>query len=238
MRRKIQFAQHHFYHIYNRGVDKRKIFLDDVDYLRFLQGLKDFNDIKIIGSIYLKKTREKINFRSLAPKVFRSEAPKNPKEPLVKILCYCLMSNHFHLLLEPLTENGISGFMQRLGTGYANYFNLRYERTGGLFEGPFRAVLVERDSQLMHLLRYIHLNVLNLLESNWREEGIKDWEMAEEFLKNYRWSSHPVYLSESDSQIIDKGIFSELFSDRKSYQDFLKDWAVKDLPSLNGLSLE
>lgn len=232
--RKAQFIEYYFYHIYNRGVDKRKIFLDDFDYVRFLESLRDFNDIEISGGIYLKNIR-----RRTKKKKFGSLTPKEvPKRPLVRILCYCLMPNHFHLLIEQLEENGITEFMRRLGTGYTNYFNLKYERSGRLFEGTFRSVLIEKDEQLSHLLRYIHLNPLDLLESNWRERGIEDLEKAERFLEKYHWSSHPVYLWELNSQIIDKGIFRELFVEKDVYQNFLRDWAVKNLSYLDDLILE
>jgi len=228
-RRKIQFSEYHFYHIYNRGVDKRKIFLDDFDYIRFLESLRDFNDVEVTGGIYLKK---------FARKKFGRVAPKKPKRPLVRILCYCLMPNHFHLLLEQLEEDGITEFIRRLSSGYANYFNLKYERSGRLFEGPFQAILVEQDKQLTHILRYIHLNPLDLFDSNWRENGVKDSEQAERFLENYRWSSHLAYLWERQSEIIDKGIFNELFKEKKEYQNFLRDWVVKDLSYLDNLILE
>jgi len=231
--RKIQFVENHFYHVYNRGVDKRNIFLDDFDYIRFLESLRDFNDVEIVGSLYLKSIREK-RFRSKAPK----KASEKQKRPLVRILCYCLMTNHFHLLLEQLEERGITEFMHRLGTGYTNFFNLKYERTGRLFEGPFQAVLIEQDNQLNHILRYIHLNPLDILEPGWRENGIKDLERVEKFLENYRWSSHLAYLSERESQIINKGIFDELFKGKTDYQNFLRDWVVKDLSYLKNLILE
>ncbi len=228
--RRIQFVKYHFYHIYNRGVDKRNIFLGDFDYIRFLESLRDFNDLEIVGSLYLKAMRER--------KKLRSATPHNLKRPLVRILCYCLMPNHFHLLLEQLEENGITEFMRRLGTGYTNYFNFKYKRTGRLFEGPFRAVLVEQENHLTHLLRYIHLNPLDLIEPAWRKEGVKDLEKAESALVKYRWSSHTTYLLERKSQIIDKGIFGELFKDKKDYQVFLRDWAIKGLSYLNDLILE
>ena len=204
--RKIQFANDYYYHIYNRGVDKRKIFLNDFDYIRFLESLRDFNDIESVGGIYLKKIRDR-----------RFGGTTSKKEPLVRILCYCLMPNHYHFLLEQLENNGITGFMRRIGTGYSRYFNDKYERSGTLFESRFQAVLVERNEQLEHLLRYIHLNPLDVLEPNWRESGIKDVNKAEKFLEKYRWSSHLAYISDRPSKIIDKGIFKELFKRQKQF---------------------
>jgi len=228
--RKIQFENGYYYHVYNRGVDKRKIFLEDFDYIRLLEGLRDFNNVEMVGSLYLKRMREKSKKQEL-----RSATPK---KPLVRILCHCLMPNHYHLLLEQLEESGITEFMRRLGTGYTNYFNLRYERTGRLFEGAFKAKLIKQQIQLEHVLRYIHLNPLDTSEPEWRNHGIKDFEKAEKFLRNYRWSSHLAYVSDRPSEIIDKGIFNELFEDKKEYQDFLKGWAAEDMSYLEGSTLE
>ena len=171
MRRKVEFAVGYFYHIYNRGVDKRNIFIEDRDYIRFLRILSVFNNVERCCSFH--------------------RGPSSQK--LVGVLCYCLMPNHFHLILTPLVENGIQKFMRKVGTGYAMYFNEKYKRTGSLFENRYKAILIDSDSYFLHLTRYIHLNPVKLLYPDWKERKVK-WGKIEKFLKDYRWSSLPFYL--------------------------------------------
>ena len=147
-----KFTENKIYHVYNRGVEKRKIFLEDKDYFRFIHDLFEFNDsnnppntnyyfdpkITVVEPRYLK----------------RSKANKKPRKLLVEILIFTLMPNHFHLLLKQRTENGISRFMQKLGMGYAKYFNKKYERTGVLFQGKFKAVTLEKHAHFLHIPRF------------------------------------------------------------------------------------
>src|SRR3989344_5685641 len=108
--RKVKLVPGEYYHIYNRGVDKRKIFNDKNDFSRFLESMIDFNQVEAIGSMYEFSFVKKIN-KSLK------------KKPLVEFICFCLNPNHYHFLLRPLQEGGIEKFMQKLGNGYTKYFN-------------------------------------------------------------------------------------------------------------------
>ena len=165
--RKISFEVGEYYHVYNRGVDKRSIVDDDYDSNRFVQALEEFNDIELIGSIYENSFR-KSQLGSLAPK----------SKKLVNIICYCLNPNHFHLLLKQVATNGISRFMHKLGSGYTNYFNEKYGRSGGLFQGTFKAKHIGTNDYLQYLSAYVNLNNLGhqisgkasrLVRSSWRE---------------------------------------------------------------------
>ncbi len=156
--RKVKFEKDKIYHIFNRGVEKRDIFMNDSDRWRFLQGLYLFNDenssFRLLWNL---ENREKgLNFKTI-----KDFLKNNLTEriPLVEIMADCLMTNHFHLILKEIKKNGISRFMHKLGTGYAKYFNEKYDRVGGLFQGRFKAVLIEKDLYLQCLLVYI--NVLN-----------------------------------------------------------------------------
>ncbi len=111
------------------------------------------------------------------------------REPVVKIHCSCLMPNHFHFILEQKEDGGITSFMHKLGTGYTKYFNQKYKRSGSLFQGRFKAILVNRDEYLNYLKQYIYMNPLDLSESGWKENGLKDWKKAKQFLKDYRWAN-------------------------------------------------
>lgn len=149
--RKIEFANGEFYHVYNRGTDKREIFSDEHDFFRFLQSIQEFNGPDPIGSIYEHTYIKKFGGET---------SKKNPdkRESLVNIVAYCLNSNHYHFLLQQVSERGIEKFMQRLGTGYTMYFNKKYERTGALFQGVFKAVYVDSNEYLLHVSAYVNLN--------------------------------------------------------------------------------
>ncbi len=222
--RKIKFEQGKFYHLYDRGVEKRNIFNNDFDKWRFLQGMFLFNNkdssFGVLHEIE-RKNKGRINFNLL--KEFINQNRKN-REPLVRILADCLMPNHYHLLVEEIQENGISCFMQKLGTGYVKYFNIKYERVGSLFQSPFKATAIENDIYLQYILVYI--NVINpgqLIEPELKEKGVIDIEKVMNFAKNYSFSTNPDYLGLRDSIIIDKGIFKEFFTSPEKYEEFVKD---------------
>lgn len=148
--RKTQFANGEFYHIYNRGVDKRSIFQDKQDQQRFFDSLIQFNTIEPIGSIYENQ------FNKQTPQL-GSSTPKLGRK-LVNIISYCLNPNHYHFLLEQVVDDGVKKLMHRLGTGYTNYFNEKHKRTGALFQGRYKSILVENNEYLLHLSAYINLN--------------------------------------------------------------------------------
>lgn len=145
--RKTPFVENEYYHLYNRGVDKREIFSDQYDIDRFFQSMEEFNIIEPIGSIYENsfiKDKE-IKLGSSTPK-------------LVEFVCYCLNPNHYHFLVRQVVENGIEKFMHKLGTGYTNYFNNKIKRTGSLFQGRFKSIHIDSNEYLLHLSAYINLN--------------------------------------------------------------------------------
>lgn len=222
MKRKVQFVKNQIYHIYNRGVEKRNIFGDENDRWRFLQGLFLFNDERTTANLLwqLEKSRKEVNFRVIK-EYFQKQ--KRNRSPLVRILADCLMPNHYHLILEELQKEGITKFMHKLGTGYVKYFNKKYDRVGGLFQGRFKAVHVSKELHLQYLLVYI--NVLNpgqLVERNLKKEGIRNVDAIIKFAENYPWSTHQEYIGKRESHIIDKGIYGNLFEDSAGYQDFVK----------------
>jgi len=215
MGRKIQLAPKSYFHIYNRGTEKREIFINDNDYRRFLILL------------YLCNNTSPVSIRNLLDKgltfgeIFNIER----KETLVDIGAYCLMNNHVHLLVKNKTENGISRFTQKLFTGYTMYFNKKNKRTGSLFESTFKANLVDKNEYLKYLFAYIHLNPIKLIESDWKEKGIKDIDKAKIFLKNYLWSSYPFYIGERENDsILNKQDFPRYFDNNKEFNEFVNDW--------------
>ena len=136
------FASGEIFHCYNRGVDKRTIFEDQQDYIYFLKMLRHFNTSEVVGNLRLLQTRAQVN-------------------PPVTLLSYCLLPNHYHLVLRCNdVEGGLSKYMQRLGGGYTMYFNQKYKRSGSLFQGKFKAKIVDSDSYLRHILAYVTYNYL------------------------------------------------------------------------------
>lgn len=143
------FVHGEFYHVYNRGTDKRPIFSDTHDWQRFQELL------------FLSNAAKPVNIREVR-RVHADIYAFDTELPIVAIGAYCLMPNHFHMLLTPLVDGGVSKFMKKLCTGYSMYFNKKYERTGTLFEGPFKAKHADSDAYLKYLYAYIHLNPVKL----------------------------------------------------------------------------
>jgi putative transposase len=170
------------YHLLNRGIDSRLIFQEKRDYERFLLTILECNS---------NETTEKNRYRRVASTKDNIESLK--KSPLVAILCLCLMPNHFHLVAKQLVEGGIVRFMQRLGNSYTKYFNIKHERKGRLFMARYKSVAVESDSQLKHLVTYVHANPLDLGMPEWRRGGLGNFSKAKRFLEDYQWSSYPFY---------------------------------------------
>lgn len=216
------------YHIYNRGTDKRNIFLDQADHERFIKSLLYFNDSRPVVMGKLENKEE------------NKVAPWKEREKFVEILAFCLMPNHYHLLIQEIKESGITNFMKKLGTGYTMYFNKRYERNGVLFQGQFKSVHVDQDSYLHHILHYIHLNPLDL-SMFWRD-GKMDAKRALKFLDSYLWSSYPKYTnkkfaSKEWENILDRNFLEEFYSNK--YQTDLIDWLDSiDLNYIQHLLLE
>ena len=183
-----------YYHILNRGVAKMPIFTTNRDYIRFIETFRYYIDGNVdVG--YSKSTREEKNAM--------------PRKPIIEIVCYCVMPNHFHFLVKQNEDGGIRNFIRKTTNSYAKYFNIKRKRKGPLFEGKFKAVRIESNEQLLHLTRYIHLNPLIGYVT-------KD-------LSLHRWSSYPEYLGLSESQVCSKDIILDQFDSPKSYEKFVID---------------
>ncbi|OGN12866.1 MAG: hypothetical protein A3C71_01035 [Candidatus Yanofskybacteria bacterium RIFCSPHIGHO2_02_FULL_43_15c] len=208
--RKIIFSPGEFYHIYNRGTEKRNIFLRKGDYRRFLLLLYHCNNT---SNVVLRLEEQHFNTES-------------HKEPLVDIYSYCLMPNHFHLLIGEKIEGGISRFMQKLSIGYTMYFNKLRERSGALFQGKFKATHADNDRYLKYLISYIHLNPVKLIDPEWKENGISDKEKAEEYLTRFGESSYLDYLGvrRPESAILSKDNFPKYFNSGNDFKNMVIDW--------------
>lgn len=209
------YVENGYYHAYNRGVEKRNIFMDHQDYVVFLSFLKRYlteqND-----QIYKVRPRYRID-------LFEE----------IELICYCLMPNHFHLLIKQSSSNSITNFMRALMNSYVSYFNKKYQRTGTLFEGKYKAVLVENEPQLLHLTRYIHLNPVS--NTNTRSD-----------LVEYKYSSYTEFMGKrSTSWIHPENILGFFKSSQKnstddilSYQSFVEDSVEDPMSILTSISID
>jgi putative transposase len=216
MQRKDTFAQGEFYHIYNRGTDKRIIFLNNFDHNRFILLLHVLNTNKNV------KIRDLLRSNS-----FEELLSIKNENPLVAIGAYCLMPNHFHLLLTPLIENGISKFMLKLQTSYSMYFNIKNKRNGSLFQGTFKSIRIKNDKNLKYIFSYIHLNPAKLKDKDWKNKKSKNFEIIKNFILNYSYSSLREYLK-NKYVIVNREIFPDykkLYkSDNEYFKIMIDDW--------------
>jgi putative transposase len=196
------------FHILNRGVEKRKIFLDNKDYYRFLHNLEDFNNKDLTILSY--------NMRRSAMR-----KPKVNQEKLVDILCWCLMPNHYHILVQEIIDGGASIFSKKLTSGYTQYFNLKNKRIGVLFQGRSKIIPLKKDEHFIYIPYYIFSNPIKLLEPHWKERGLKNSKHAVEFIDNYQWLG-----------IINRNLFYEIFDItekefKKNFNEYLQGLAMR-----------
>lgn len=199
--RKIKFASNEIYHVFNRGVEKRITFTNTFDYRRALSILNYYrysnNIISYSRFIKIEKSLKRLYLSAILEK----------QDYNVDILAYCLMPNHFHLLIKQKKENGITNFVSKFTNSYTKYFNKKYMRVGPLFQGTFKAVHIDDTNQLLHVARYIHLNPV----ASFLIDGSK--------LERYLWSSYQEYLNLSVREICIK---EEIINNFKNNSDFIK----------------
>lgn len=205
--RKVSITTGEYYHIFNRGVDKREIFSDQSDFRRFFQGMEEFNAMNPIGSIYENSFRKK---DSLGNGVSKSEN----KEKLIGFVCYCLNPNHYHFILEQLADKGVEKFMHRLGVGYTKYFNQKYKRSGFLFQGPFKCKHVVSNEYLLHLSAYVNLN-------------FKVHQLGNGVSKS-SWGEYISDRENNEKNFCNKNIVLEQFKNFSEYENFALD-SLKDI---------
>ena len=224
-----------FYHILNRGVDKRNIFLDNKDYFRFIRDLFEFNDTASPPNInyFFHKYSDIVHkYSDIASPNIPSPniiSKTRKRKLLVEILVFSLMPNHYHLLLRQKVKNGISRFMKKLNMGYAKYFNEKNRRSGALFEGRYKSIDVTNEMHFLWLPYYIHCNPLDLKFPRWRGGNIEDYKEAVKFLESYRWSSHLDYLGKKNfPSVTQREFLMEIFGTAENYRKGFRRW-LKDM---------
>ena len=217
--RKTSLVSDEYYHIYNRGNSKQKIFHDKGDHTHF------------VALIYACNQKENFKIDNLQKHQSLFEIDKQSK--LVDVGAYCLMPNHFHLLLtqKEIRENNISKFMQKLSTAYVMYYNKKYKRTGGLFEGKFKSQHVPNDEYLKYMFSYIHLNPIKLIQKDWKEKGIKNKKEALNYLNKYHYSSYLDFLGEKriQNKVLNLKAFPKYFLDPGSFVSEIFEWLSYNL---------
>jgi len=209
------------YHIVMRGTEGRIIFPKEENYIRFIHDLFEFNDEEATLSTY------RIHLQANTTRSDHVILERRKRKLLVEILAFCLMPNHFHLLLRQLKNQGISHFMQKLNGGYATYINKKYERQGHLFQGKFRAVHIKNEEQFKNGFVYIHVNPVDLIEPNWKENGIKNVKKAIRFLENYRWSSYSDYLGKKNfPSVTSRDFITKVLVGSEGCREFVESWIL------------
>ena len=210
------FAVGEFYHVYNRGTEKRLIFLDNTDRTRFL------------SLLYLCNNHSPIHRSDFINATLNDLMIISREELLVDIGAYCLMPNHFHILLRERVNSGISIFMQKVSTAYTMYFNKRHERNGSLFQGRFKAEHLDTDNYLKYIFAYIHLNPIGIIDNGWKVHTIKNKTKINNHLSSYKFSSYLDYVDQdsrnSEGNILNKIVFPEYFQTPRHFKSYLQDW--------------
>lgn len=210
----MSFAPGEYYHLYSRGVEKRIIFLDEADHRRFASLLFYCNSVK------------PVNLSNLPRGLAFMEGLERRGETIVDIGAYCLMPNHFHLLVRAKDEGSIPNFMLKLMTAYSMYFNIKNQRKGRLFESNYQARHANTDKYLKYLFSYIHLNPVKIIYPNWRDDGVLKLTKTEQFLANYSYSSYPDYLgvNRDDDLILKKDEFPDYFLTVSDLKSEMRQW--------------
>ena len=224
MLRKDPFITGEYYHIYNRGIDKRIIFKSKKDYERFIMLL------------YLANSDDSFrldNILNKQHKTFGEALVLDKDEPLVSIGAWCLMTNHFHLLIRQEVDGGVTKFMRKLGVGYSMFFNIKYQRKGALFGGLFKSKLIGVDDNYMRqLFGYIHINPLEIEFPEWKDK-IKKSSInmnMKKFLESYQYSSYLDYVGKDrvEKNIINPKNFPDYFQNSQSFQDFIENYFISE----------
>jgi len=211
--RKTNFVEGEYYHIFNRGMSKQLIFIDRFDYARFLFTILYFQSPIIFQNLG-RQVRSFVKHSVF--NISKEETAEVVENRYVEIVAFCLMPNHFHLILKEQEEGGIAKYTQRVLNSYTKYFNTRYKKSGHLFQGPYKAVHVENNRQLLHLSAYIHKNPIEL--PKWK---------GKEF--DYPWSSLQDFTSKNRFEgLLAQEIIIDQFNNLGEYKKFIKTSSAKE----------
>jgi putative transposase len=216
--RKEPFTVGSYVHVVKRGGRGVPIVRDDSDRWRFMLMLRHFNDSATTVHWFRDLMDEKIAHTFLRPKAW----PKQKK--IVEILAYCLVENHFHLLLREIVEGGITEFMHRFGTSMSKHFNDKYNEKGSLFQGPYRSRTVDTDAYLSYVSAYIQAKNAFDMYPGGPKKASGEFEKAYEWASAYPYTSLGEYAGTRESGILDKGLLGELYPKPSDYKHLVRDF--------------
>ncbi len=221
--RREPFFVNDFVHVYNRGNRKQEIVRDEHDCEYFLQALYYFNTTTLPANPFqeLKKIGERDTLFNL--KSYMWPTAWQQREPIVKIVAFILLKNHFHLLLQEIKEGGVSLFMKKFGIGMTNRFNTRYEETGKLFQGSYKARRVDSDNYLRYLFAYIQIKNAFEMYPGGAGLAVKNFDKGYDFAARYPYGSLTLNGNDGTSSIIDNEYFRDIFGDIGEYKAFAKN---------------
>lgn len=221
-KRNVVFANEEIYHVFNRGVERRSLFTNSREYQRFIDTLWFYRFAGLPTRLSNYFSLPVVTRQSLSKRLRRE------KQMIVSLLSYCLMPNHFHLIVRQQVNQGISTFLSNISNSYTKYFNTKHKRAGSLLQGPFKAVHIENEEQLLCVIRYVHLN------------PVSSFLISPENLDTYQWSSHAEYIGKVAENICDQAFVKHEFLTQKTYRQFIDDQVayVKSLASINHVIID
>ncbi len=202
--RRVVLANNQIYHILNRSLQRIPIFQNTKEKKRIINLINYYS----FKNRPCKFSRYKQFSKERREKIILELNPGRKKR--VEIICYCLMPNHFHLLVKQAQDNGITRFMCDLQNSYVRYYNIKHNRKGPLFESQYKAIRISNEEQLLHVSRYIHLNPY----SGYVVKNINE-------LINYEWSSFKEYLNLTTQELCNKNIILNKFNNPEKYKQFV-----------------
>lgn len=201
--RKYPLVENEYYHIFNRGVDKRTIFLGEKDFQRFVISMNLLNDEQDGLMIKWRDYQKNNPQRAILSDFLTSDVRK--RNPLVEIIAFSFLPNHYHYILRQIAEKGIERYMQKFGNSYTKYFNEKHQRSGALFQGKFKSTHIKSNAQLLRMSVYVNCNSeIHKIHS----------------ARNYRWCSFSEYLGESSEKLCSKRVILSHFKDKEDYRKY------------------
>ncbi len=240
--RRIFFEKNQPFHIVSHAVEEVKIFREEEDCYRFIFHFQAANlgrrNSNVRGKDIIKAGESLLQGEEISSKFIIKEHP-----PLVYLLDFSLVINHNHFYLLPNVENSVPLLMQKLNNGFAKYLNLKHGRKGALFGSRYKSIIVKTEFQSDAVSRYVSvINPLDVFQPGWREKGLKSWEKAFEFLKNYQFSSFPDKVGQRNAKILAPKEILEKYSfqseNKEEYQKFIKEFLKQKMATLQLFFLE